>query len=118
MGRPLRVEYAGALYHITSRGNERKKIFLDDGDRKKFLEILEDYYDRYGILIHGYVLMDNHLILETPKGNLLKVMHVMDLFGVRLAIFEFGLFENCNLKLQHCKPDPTCLNNIQPWTGC
>jgi putative transposase len=77
MGRPLRIEYAGALYHITSRGNERKKIFLEDGDRKKFLEILEDYHDRYGILIHSYVLMDNHyhLILETPKGNLLKVMH-------------------------------------------
>jgi len=69
------VEYAGALCHITSRGNERKKIFLEDGDRKKFLEILEDYYDRYGILTHGYILMDNHLILETPKGNLLKVMH-------------------------------------------
>jgi REP element-mobilizing transposase RayT len=77
MGRPLRVEYTGALYHITSRGNERKKIFLDDGDRKKFLAILEDYHNRYGILIHSYVLMDNHyhLILETPKGNLLKVMH-------------------------------------------
>jgi len=77
MGRPLRIEYAGGLYHITSRGNERKKIFLDDGDRKKFLGILEDYRDRYGILIHSYVLMDNHyhLILETPKGNLLKVMH-------------------------------------------
>jgi putative transposase len=52
-------------------------LFLEDGDREKFLEILEDYYDRYGILIHSYVLMDNHyhLILETPKGNLLKVMH-------------------------------------------
>lgn len=77
MGRPLRIEYAGALYHITSRGNERKKIFLNDADRKKILGILEDYHDRYGILIHSYVLMDNHyhLILETPKGNLLKVMH-------------------------------------------
>jgi len=77
MGRPLRIEYAGALYHITSRGNERKEIFLGDADREKFLEILEDYYDRYGILIHSYLLMDNHyhLILETPKGNLLKVMH-------------------------------------------
>jgi len=77
MGRPLRVEYAGALYHITARGNERKRIFLDDGDRKKFLGILGDYHDRYGILIHSYVLMNNHyhLILETPKGNLLKVMH-------------------------------------------
>lgn len=77
MGRPLRIEYAGALYHITSRGNERKKIFLEDGDRKKFLGILEDYYDRYEILIRSYVLMNNHyhLILETPKGSLLKVMH-------------------------------------------
>jgi REP element-mobilizing transposase RayT len=77
MGRPLRIEYAGGLYHISSRGNERRKIFLDDGDRKKFLTILEDYHGRYGILIHSYVLMDNHyhLILETPKGKLLKVMH-------------------------------------------
>jgi putative transposase len=77
MGRPLRIEYPGALYHITSRGNERKQIYLDAGDRLKFLAILEDYHDRYGTLIHSYVLMDNHyhLILETPKGNLLKIMH-------------------------------------------
>jgi REP element-mobilizing transposase RayT len=77
MGRPLRIQYPGALYHITSRGNERKKIFLDDTDRIRFLEILKDYHIRYGILIHSYVFMDNHyhLILETPNGNLLKVMH-------------------------------------------
>ena len=77
MGRPIRIEYPEALYHITSRGNERRKIFLNDEDRNKFLNILKDYHDRYGILIHTYVLMDNHyhLILETPKGNLLKVMH-------------------------------------------
>ena len=77
MGRPLRIEYSGALYHITSRGNERKKIFLDDGDRTTFLEILADYHNRYYIYIHSFVLMENHyhLILETPHGNLLKVMH-------------------------------------------
>ncbi len=77
MGRPLRIEYPGALYHITSRGNERKPIFHEDSDRARFLRILEDYHDRYGILIHSHVLMDNHyhLILETPRGNLLKVMH-------------------------------------------
>ena len=77
MGRPIRIEYPGALYHITSRGNERRKIFRDKADRMKFLVLLRDYHDRYGILIHAYVLMDNHyhLILETPKGNLLKVMH-------------------------------------------
>lgn len=77
MGRPLRIEYPGAVYHITSRGNERRNIYLDDGDRKEFLGILEEYHERYSILIHSYVLMDNHyhLILETPQGNLLKVMH-------------------------------------------
>jgi len=69
MGRPLRVEYTGALYHITSRGNERKKIFLDDGDRKKFLAIVEDYHGRYGILIHSYVLMDNHYGRTKPMGS-------------------------------------------------
>ena len=77
MGRPLRIEYPGALYHVTSRGNERRDIFLDDSDRRKFLDILEDYHDRYGILIYCYVVMDNHyhVVVETPQGNLLKVMH-------------------------------------------
>jgi REP element-mobilizing transposase RayT len=71
------MEYPSALYHITSRGNERKNIFLEDEDRVKFLKIIEDYHDRYGILIHSYVLMDNHyhLVLETLRGNLLKIMH-------------------------------------------
>jgi REP element-mobilizing transposase RayT len=46
MGRPLRIEYPGALYHVTNRGNERRDIFLDDSDRRKFLNILEDYHDR------------------------------------------------------------------------
>lgn len=77
MGRPIRIEYPGALYHITSRGNERRKIFRDKADRMKFLGLLRDYHDRYDILIHAYVLMNNHyhLILKTPKGNLLKIMH-------------------------------------------
>ena len=73
MGRTLRIEYPGALYHITSRGNEKKDISLRDKDRKKFLYILENYKDRYRVLIHCYVLMKNHyrFVLETPLGNLL-----------------------------------------------
>ncbi len=69
MGRPLRIEYPGALYHITSRGNEKNNIFVDDADRFRFLEILKDYHDRYSILIHSFVLMDTHyyLILEIPE---------------------------------------------------
>jgi len=77
MARPLRIQYPGAVYHITSRGNERKKIYLDNSDRIKFLEILEDYHDRLGIVVHSYVLMNNHyhIVIETPEGNLIKVMH-------------------------------------------
>jgi putative transposase len=77
MGRPIRIEYPGALYHVTSRGNERKDIFKDDIDRERFLEIVADYHDRFDILIHAYVLMGNHyhLVLETPRGNLVKIMH-------------------------------------------
>jgi REP element-mobilizing transposase RayT len=66
MGRPLRIEYPGALYHVTSRGNERKDIFIDDPDRKKFLDILRDYHDRYGILAHCYILMGNHYLCGAP----------------------------------------------------
>jgi REP element-mobilizing transposase RayT len=61
MGKPLRVEYAGAVYHITSRGNEKRAIFLEDEDPVELLEKLKDYHDRFGILIHSYVLMDNHM---------------------------------------------------------
>lgn len=77
MGRPNRIEYPGALYHVISRGNEKQRIFSDEADRLKFLEIIKDYHARYGVLVHCYSLMDNHyhLILETPKGNLLKSMH-------------------------------------------
>jgi putative transposase len=69
---PLRHEYPGAVYHLTSRGNARQKIFLDDTDRKKFLDVLSQAVSRYGWLCHAYSLMDNHyhLLVETPKGNL------------------------------------------------
>jgi putative transposase len=77
VGRPIRIQYPGALYHVTTRGNERRDIFVDDDDRRKFLGMLADYHDRFGIVVHCYVLMDNHyhLVLETPQGNLVKVMH-------------------------------------------
>ena len=77
MGRPFRIEFKNAVYHITSRGNERKKIYRDDGDKEKFLGLLEDYKNRYNFLIHCFVLMDNHyhLVIETLRPNLIKIMH-------------------------------------------
>jgi len=77
MARPLRIEYCGAVYHITARGNERKPIFREGKDCQRFLEILSDLPQRFGAVIHGYALMGNHyhLLLETPMGNIAKAMH-------------------------------------------
>jgi REP element-mobilizing transposase RayT len=76
MARPLRIEYAGAFYHITSRGNERRDIFKSDSERMRFLSYLESAVERYKAVIHAYCLMNNHyhLLLETPMGNLSEIM--------------------------------------------
>lgn len=76
MSRPLRISYPGAFYHITSRGNEKKAVFKSKKDREKFLEYFESANKRYGAVIHAYCLMDNHyhILLETPLGNLPKIM--------------------------------------------
>ncbi|WP_306532555.1 transposase [Geobacter sp.] len=76
MARPLRIEYPGAFYHVTARGNEQKDIFKSKGDRGKFLSYLEGATERYGAVIHAYCLMNNHyhLMLETPQGNLSQIM--------------------------------------------
>jgi len=76
MGRQLRIEYPGAYYHVTARGNERKEIFKSERDRERFLEYLESSVVRYGGIIHAYCLMNNHyhILLETPSGNLSQIM--------------------------------------------
>jgi len=70
--RPLRLEFAGAVYHLTSRGNARQKIFFDDFDRELFVETLAQVISRYGWICHAYCLMANHyhLLVETSKPNL------------------------------------------------
>ncbi len=54
MARPLRIEFPGAWYHFTCRGNERNRIFKDDDDRKEFLSILSDSLEKYATQLHGY----------------------------------------------------------------
>ncbi len=80
MARPLRIEYAGAVYHVTSRGNERKPIFLDDEDYERFLIFLAELPTRFEVVIHGYVLMGNHyhLLLETLRPNLQRTMQYLN----------------------------------------
>lgn len=88
MARPLRIEYDGALYHVTSRGNERKTIFKDDGDRELFLTTLWQVSERFHWLCHAYCLMGNHyhLVIETPDGNLSKGMRQLN--GVYTQAFN------------------------------
>jgi REP element-mobilizing transposase RayT len=88
MARPLRVEFPGALYHITSRGNAGQAIFLADQDRLSFLEILAQLVKRYRFRCYAYCLMDNHyhLLLETPQGNLSRGMRQLN--GVYTQAFN------------------------------
>lgn len=80
MTRPLRIEFNGALYHITSRGNARQAIFLNEEDFTAFLGILNSVVRRYNFLLHAYCLMNNHyhLLIETPEGNLSKGMRQLN----------------------------------------
>jgi len=72
MARPLRIEFAGALYHVMSRGNERRRVVKDDADRSRRLYWLGRTVEIYGWQPHAFVLMDNHehLYIETPEANL------------------------------------------------
>ncbi|MBZ0093949.1 MAG: transposase [Sulfuricella sp.] len=72
MARPLRLEFAGALYHVTSRGDHQEEIFLCDDDRKEWLEVLGTVCSRFNWVVHAYCQMTNHyhLLLETADGNL------------------------------------------------
>ena len=76
MARPLRMEWPGALYHITDRGNEKKAIFRDDKDRHRLLQYVAEGADTFQLCIHAFCLMDNHyhFEIETPRGNLSQAM--------------------------------------------
>lgn len=77
MARSIRIEYPGALYHVTSRGNERRPIFHDDEDRNAFLRFLGEAATRFGWNVSAWVLMTNHfhLVIQTPNADLSRGMH-------------------------------------------
>lgn len=80
MARPLRIEFEGAVYHVTSRGNARDDIYLADGDREMFLDTLAHVVERFGWICHAYCLMGNHyhLMIETPQANLSRGMRQLN----------------------------------------
>jgi len=94
MARRPRIEFPGAFYHVTSRGNRKQRIFCDDDDKHFFLNGLREAHERFGVVIHAYCLMGNHyhLFLQTPDGNLSRTMHLINL---KYAGYS-------NLKYAHC----------------
>ena len=76
MSRAWRIEYEGALYHVFSRGNERRPIVFDDRDRKMFIDTMGQMSERFEIDVFAYVLMDNHyhFLFRTRRANLSKSM--------------------------------------------
>ncbi len=80
MARPLRLEFSGALYHVTARGNRQEAIYEDDTDRETFISIFADICDSYHWACHAYCLMDNHyhLLIETPEANLSRGMRQLN----------------------------------------
>lgn len=88
MARPLRLEFPGALYHVTARGNARQKIYFDDADRHLFLDLCGREIGQQGWRCYAYCLMDNHyhLLVETPEPNLVAGMRRLN--GVYTQAFN------------------------------
>jgi len=80
MSRPVRIEFPGAHYHVTSKGTNEQAVFLDDEDRAVFLNVLEGVVTRFEWRIHSYALMENHyhLVVEVPEANLSKGMRQLN----------------------------------------
>ena len=80
MTRPLRLEFSGALYHVTSRGYRREDIFLNDDDRRVWLDVLGATCLRFNWVVHAFCQMSNHyhLLLETVDGNLARGMRQLN----------------------------------------
>lgn len=88
MSRPLRLELAGGIYHIMSRGDRREDIYVDDSDRDQWLALFGQVCKRFNWRCYAYVLMSNyyHIVVETIEGNLSKVMRQLN--GVYTQYFN------------------------------
>ena len=88
VSRPLRLEHPGAVWHVTSRGNERREVFADDADRERWLRVLAQAVVLFAWRLHGYVMMGNHfhLIVETPPPTLSRGMRHLN--GVYTQLFN------------------------------
>ena len=80
MARPLRLSFENAVYHIMARGNRGESIFYSDGDKKVFIDKMNEAFEKYSFICYAYCLMDNHyhLFLKTPFANISEGMHYLN----------------------------------------
>ena len=92
MARPLRIELAGGLYHLTARGDGREDIYFVDGDRLAWLDILEEVCNRFGWRVHAWCQMTNHyhLVAETPQPNLAEGMRQLNGVNTQAVNRRYG----------------------------
>ena len=88
MSRPLRIGFPGAVYHVTSRGDRREPIFVDDTDRRALLEVVAQAMQRFDAEVLAYCLMENHyhFVLHTHQANLSLLMRQIN--GVYTQAFD------------------------------
>ncbi len=92
MARPPRIDFPDALYHVTSRGNGRARIFFADADRMRFLDQLRDNVATASVVLYAFVLMDNHfhLLVRTPRANLSRFMQRLNTSYALYARYKHG----------------------------
>lgn len=88
MSRPLRIEFPGAIYHMTARGDRREPIFVDDEDRNSLLDVVAKAMQRFDAQALAYCLMGNHyhFVLQTRQANLSRLMRQIN--GVYTQAFN------------------------------
>lgn len=92
MPRPLRIEQAGAIYHVTSRGNGRQRIFFSNDDYTRFLVQLVDSLETFAVALYAYALMQNHyhLLVRTRHPNLSRFMQRLNTSYALYARYKHG----------------------------
>ena len=107
MARPLRIEFPGAVYHVTSRGDRQEPIFEDDDDRLALLNVVAQALSRFDGQMLAYCMMGNHyhFVLHTRKANLSKLMRHIN--GVYTQTFN----------RRHVKGRPPLSRSLQGHSG-
>ena len=121
MARPLRLEFASAIYHVTSRGDRRENIYLTDEDRQDWLDVLRQTCERYNWVVHAWCQMSNHyhLLVETVDGNLSRGMRQLNgqytqRFNQRHPLVGH-LFQGGATRRFWCSGKPACWNECATW---